>query len=98
MPTLLLLPALLAPLTLAEVLDRGLFDPYGGLEPPTLRAELHRLCAAEEPIACLLIAAPLDDPAFEGWCLAGDVDACAVMAWRSRLLPVAAPADSMTSG
>ncbi|MEZ4470240.1 MAG: hypothetical protein R3F60_05435 [bacterium] len=73
--------------TLDHLLDRALFEPDGSFDAPTVARELRRLCAAEEPVACLLLSPPVDAAAAEAWCATGDPDACALVAWLAREEP-----------
>ena len=80
-------PALrpIPPATLDAALDRALYWPDRTLQPFDLAQRLERACAAEEVLACLLIAgtvqaAPLAP--VDALCADGEADACTYALWR----------------
>lgn len=77
------------PQTLSTTLDRALYWPDGTVRPIDMARGLERACAAEEALACLLIAGTVHGASLapiDALCAAGEADACAYSIWRrSRL-------------
>ena len=80
-------PQPILPATLSAALDRAVYWPDHTLRPADLARALERACAAEEVLACLLIAgsvraAPLAP--IDALCADGELDACTYAIWRRR--------------